>query len=492
MAISCLTSESTSEGIESEKDLSLLDPAYLVKWEQDDPLNPQNWDVKYKCWVTAQLGMLAFAGSLGSSITTPADDAIAKYLGVSDEIAVLDVTLYLLGYVFGPIIWAPISEIWGRRVSILPAVFCLAMFEIGTGLSKNIASMFITRFFAGFFGSAPISNVTAALGDMWSKETRGTAVGIYSIAVNGGPALGPIIGAAIMTQPNLGWRWTAYIHALWVGFVFILTFFCLPEVYPLVLLKRKAQQLRIEKNDRRFYHTHEHMKLDVRSILTKQLARPLRMLATEPIVTCISFYGAFVYGIMYLTLEVFPLVFQGARGWSKVIGALPFLCLLAGVVFSVGLSIWGQKYYNKKCKAENGRSVPEARLPPMGIGAVLLVTGLFWFAWTADPSHHWILPCVASVLVGCGSNIVFMQCVNFLIDVYKLHAASAAAATTFLRSLAAAGLPLAAKPMIRALGIGPGVSIIAAVATALLPVPFLFMRYGKKIRRYSKLVPEDP
>jgi len=72
-----------------------LDPAYLVKWDQGDPLNPQNWSVKYKWWVTFQLGMLALAGSLGSSITTPADNTIAKYTGVSNEVAVLDVSLYL-------------------------------------------------------------------------------------------------------------------------------------------------------------------------------------------------------------------------------------------------------------------------------------------------------------------------------------------------------------------------------------------------------------
>lgn len=80
---------------QAEKDPALLDPAYLVKWDQNDVLNPQNWTPRYKWWVTFQLGMLALAGSLGSSITTPADDTIAKYIGVSSEVAVLNVSLYL-------------------------------------------------------------------------------------------------------------------------------------------------------------------------------------------------------------------------------------------------------------------------------------------------------------------------------------------------------------------------------------------------------------
>jgi hypothetical protein len=78
-----------------EKGSSPLDPDYLVKWAPNDPVNPQNWPVRYKWWVTFQLGMLALVGSLGSSITTPADDVIASYIGVSGEVAVLNLSLYV-------------------------------------------------------------------------------------------------------------------------------------------------------------------------------------------------------------------------------------------------------------------------------------------------------------------------------------------------------------------------------------------------------------
>ena len=67
----------------------------LVKWDADDPENPRNWSVTNKCWITFQLGMLALAASLGSSITSPAGDAIATYLGVSNEVSVLSVSLYV-------------------------------------------------------------------------------------------------------------------------------------------------------------------------------------------------------------------------------------------------------------------------------------------------------------------------------------------------------------------------------------------------------------
>ena len=73
---------------------------------------------------------------------------------------------------------------------MLPAMFCLGLFSIGTAVSKNGQSIFITRFFGGIFGSAPVANVSAALGDLWSPKARGTAVVFYAVAVVGGPTLG--------------------------------------------------------------------------------------------------------------------------------------------------------------------------------------------------------------------------------------------------------------------------------------------------------------
>lgn len=73
---------------------------------------------------------------------------------------------------------------------MLPAMFCLGLFSIGTATSKNAQSIFMTRFFGGIFGSAPVANVSAALGDLWSPKARGTAVTFYAVAVVGGPTLG--------------------------------------------------------------------------------------------------------------------------------------------------------------------------------------------------------------------------------------------------------------------------------------------------------------
>ncbi|KAL9037751.1 MAG: hypothetical protein Q9180_003545 [Flavoplaca navasiana] len=373
---------------------------HRLEWEPDDPGNPRNWRTAYKGWLTFQLGMLALAASLGSSIISPANKAISEYTHVSPEVATLSLSLYVLGFAFGPMLWGPIGEVWGRKVSLLPPMFSLGLFSIGTATSKTATSIFVTRFFGGLFGSAPVSNVSAALGDLWAPKARGTAVTFYALCVTGGPTLGPVIGSSL-TVSYLGWRWTEYIEAIWVFTITSVGVFALPELYAPVLLKRRAIHLR-KMTGIQYWHPHEDVKLDFKSIVTKQISRPLRMLFTEPMVTCITFYASFVYGILYMTLEVFPIVFGEIRGWKLVISTLPFLGLLVGVLCAMAINLANQPRYMRIVDEHGGKPVPEARLPPMLIGGLLMVIGLFWFGWTASPPHHWTLPVTACAFIGAG------------------------------------------------------------------------------------------
>ena len=97
--------ERPDEKVKDEQD------PYLVDWEPNDASNPRNWSTLYKSWITFQLGMLALAASLGSSIISPAEDTIIRYTHISTEVAVLPISLYILGFAFGPLLWAPISEV---------------------------------------------------------------------------------------------------------------------------------------------------------------------------------------------------------------------------------------------------------------------------------------------------------------------------------------------------------------------------------------------
>jgi MFS family permease len=192
----------------------------------------------------------------------------------------------------------------------------------------------------------------------------------------------------LLVNPHLGWRWTEYIEAIFVFAIFGVCVFAFPEMYGPVLLKWRAARLRKETGNQALYHPHERMKLDLKSIIRKQFSRPILMLFTEPMVTAIAVYASFVYGLLFLTLEVFPIVFEEHRHWSPVVASLPFLGLFVGVLLAVGINLSNQPRYKRISDAAGGQPVPEARLAPMAIGGIIFAIGLFWFGWTAANNIH--------------------------------------------------------------------------------------------------------
>lgn len=202
----------------------------------------------------------------------------------------------------------------------------------------------------------------------------------------------------------------------------------------------------------------------------------------------VTIYQAFIYGISYLFLSEFPLAFEQARHWSDGVDGLPLLSLHIGIFLSIGITVWYvHKYIAPRVTAADGKIVPEDRLPVMIFGAVLFPAGLFWYAWTAANVHvHWIVPCLAGVMIGCGMFSVFLQCIAYLIEVYLPVANSAMASNSMVRALFGAGFPLFASQMYSKLGVPWATSLLAFLAVTMIPIPVLFFVYGAKIRSWSK------
>lgn len=244
---------------------------------------------------------------------------------------------------------------------------------------------------------------------MYDDKSRGLAVVLYSVAVIGGPTAGPLVGAAI-TNSYLGWRFTEYITSFLIFFMFALDTLFLPETYAPILLQRKANHLRHITGNWALHAKLDEKELTVREIVQKNLVRPLSMLVTEPIILLLAIYNAFVYGLLYLLFEAFPIEFEQTRGWSPVVSTLPFLAVLVGVLISGCLQAAYQPYFWKqldKAKAAGKPNNPEARLPPMMLGGILFTTGLFLFGWTSGVNYAWILPVIGAGFIGAGFILIF-------------------------------------------------------------------------------------
>ena len=196
--------------------------------------------------------------------------------------------------------------------------------------------------------------------------------------------------------------------------------------------------------------------------------------------------GFIVYGIVYLNLGAFPIIFQEERGWNQVVGQLPFLALAVGIAFGAATNIINQKYYVKRMRAAGNKAVPEARLPPMMIGSVFMAASLFLMGWTADKRFPWIAPVIGAAMMGFGFFTIFQAALNYLVDAFQQWGASAIAANTFLRSCFAGAFPLVVDALYHNLGINWASTLLGFIAIAMIPIPYLFFVFGKRLRARGK------
>lgn len=301
------------------------------------------------------------------------------------------------------------SELYGRMIPIYIGLIACMIFQIPTAVAQNVETIMLSRFFGGLFGSSSIVVTAGALSDFWGPVDRGLALGIYAGTTFIGPTMAPVIGGFI-TQSYLGWRWTAWITMILIGFIGILGVFFCSESYAPLLLQRRAAKKRFETRDWAIHAALDEEPVRLHDITHRYLLRPFKMLVLEPVLFLITLYISLIYGTIYLFFEAYPIAFQEDRHWNLGVGALPFLGIQIGVVIGVAFIVWNTNTRYKRKMLENGGiPVPEERLIPMMVGAVILPIGLFWFAWTSNPHITWVPQVLAGIPIGCGILLIFLQ-----------------------------------------------------------------------------------
>lgn len=475
---------------DSNSDDPAKDPN-LVEWDgPDDPENPQNMPVWRKWVVTMALSSMTMWITFASSVFSTATLVTAKEYNVSTEVTTLGTSLVVFGFALGPLIWSPLSELYGRKLPLFFGYAVFSIFQIPVAVAQNLHTIMICRFLMGVFGCSPLAVVGGAMADFWDPVDRAVAIAMFSSATFVGPVLGPIVGG-FLTDSFLGWRWTAWITLIASASFGLLALFIVPETYPPVLHQRRAARLRRETGNWAYHSFLDEHRPTASEIVNKYLLRPIQMLFLEPILLLVTIYLALVYGILYLFFEAYPISFQEQRGWTNSgIAGLPFIGILVGVLCGAALIIYQTKTRFARELAKNGYVVPEERLIPMMIASVLLPAGLFWFGWTSDRNISWVPQVIAGVPIGMGILVIFMQGLNYIIDVYMMFANSAIAANTLVRSSLGGAFPLFAVQMYHRLGVAWASSLLGFITIAMIPIPIGFYVYGKRIRAMSKFTPK--
>ncbi|EPS44851.1 hypothetical protein H072_1156 [Dactylellina haptotyla CBS 200.50] len=465
------------------------DDEFLVDWDgPDDPNNPMNWSKPYRFFCLITVATQTLCVVFWSSSYVSGAPGMMKEFGIQNKtIVVLGITTYLLGLAFAPLVLAPLSEMYGRRRVYRICLFLFIILIIPTCVAKNITTVITVRFFAACMGAVTLSNAPGTLADIFKPEDRATAFAIFAIAPMNGPGFGPLFGGILYQY--LGWRSLNYAVLIFAGVVWSIGFF-VQETYAPHLLRQKALKKRLETGESR-YHSRYDFTLTFWSLLWTNLTRPLNMLFTEAICACWAVYVAVIYAILYMSFVAYPIVFAELRGWKPIYSGLAFLGIVVGTFIGISLDPvvrWG--YNRHKVDPETGKIPPEALIWSVCIAAFLSPIGLYIFAWTSDPRivKPWIWSILAGIPFGTGNCLIFIHGSNYMLNSYSIYAASAGAGNTVARSILGGILPLFAPKMYSALGPPVAGTVLAVLATVLIPIPFVFYKWGKQIRMKSPLL----
>lgn len=418
---------------------------------------------------------------------SPALASISSEFNITNQVeAQLTLSIFVLAYAIGPLILGPLSEIYGRVIVLQLANAFYFAWNLGCGFAQNKSQLMAFRFLSGLGGSAPLAIGGGVLSDTFFPEQRGKAISIYSLAPLLGPAIGPIAGGFI--AQNTTWRWCFWSTSIFTALVQCCGIFLLQETYAPKLLAWKRDKLRKETGNMDLHTEFDDPNKTIVNTLKIALARPFRLLFTQPIVIILACYMAYLYGLMYLVLSTFPRLWSEQYHQSTGIGSLNFISL--GLGFFLGTQITAplnDALYRKLKKKNNGVGKPEFRVPIMVPGSILVPAGLFWYGWSAQAKTHWIVPDIG-IAFFCAGTIMSFQCIQtYLVDSYTRYAASAIAAATVLRSLAGFGFPLFAPAMYKALDYGWGNSLLGFIGIGLgVPAPFLLWKFGELLRSKSQ------
>ncbi|KAK3326205.1 major facilitator superfamily domain-containing protein [Apodospora peruviana] len=483
---STLSSLTTVEESPSPPDEAAQNPV-AVTFGSDDPANPHNWSTVKKIRIVSTMVLISANSTLGSALAAN----LAPYLRATMDVpagpqTILPTSVYLTGFIFGPLIFAPLSESYGRKPVLLIGFVLFTLSALGTALAPTWPAFLVFRFLTGTFGSPPLSVGGGVIADVFSHEViRGRVMMAWGAATFMGPLGAPIISGFI---GPVAWRW-----AFWIAFILAAVSFIsvvvLPETLALKILRKKAARLNKGSGNmgEMYISPGDLQRGSLRVSLATTLSRPMRLLFTEMLLALSCAYMAFAYAVFYMSLKIFAAIFQGVYGFTPGLSGVAFTTVGLGTIAACLGCLWYDKVAPGLAAKHPEKRAEYLRLPIACVAGPVFVVSLLWLGWSSSPGIHWVAPLLAAIPYGFAYQMIFNAMLMYVTDAYPIYAASALATCSTTRSMAGALIPLGMDNMLDSLGIAWSCTVLAIVSAVLSFVPFGFIAYGDKISGASRL-----
>ncbi|KFZ17727.1 hypothetical protein V501_01595 [Pseudogymnoascus sp. VKM F-4519 (FW-2642)] len=403
-----------------------------------DNLDPLNWSFVQKHTILAIVMSIYFMFTYITTTTVPSFPALEEKYSASLEQINWTVAIPALGLSVGPLLWASIAGIIGRRpILIFGTVMALAA-TIGAALAPNYSSYMAARFFQGL-GVSPASNVgLAVINDIFFEHERGQKVGLWVLAIDLGLYFGPLIGGVINLAGHI---WIQWLSAILFGAILIAELLFLPEtLYPRHLMLSKVYRGDVSQQGVEEISVRDSTGEPENILKTKRLpfinVTPLPGVQhPKPYDTMTQFIKTFkfivvpisimtyCFGWYWWVLSVVTLVPIAYEQYPPQIQGLLYLGLIVGtlvseVLYSGRLSDW---IVIKLAKRNNHQKTPEMRIWLTYPAVILTAVGLVVWGVSIDRGYHWMVGQVALAIFGAGVQMGNTAICSYVVDAYPLQ-----------------------------------------------------------------------
>lgn len=457
----------------------------ILTFATGDKENPYEWSPWKKRMVSTMLNLMTLFIGLATTAYSSGISSMVAELNASQEQGQLGLFTFNIACAIAPMVLAPFCELVGRKVIYAGAFLCFDLLFIGLALGKDIGTIIGLRLLLGLCGCVGTILVGGTFDDMYVPHERSRPMAMFSWVAIFGTVAAPIYAGFI--DQAIGWRWIEGIQGLANVPLLICIFLFFPETRGGVALHKRAMQLRKATGDERYVAEGDIYTPDIKSMLKASSVKAIHMLVTEPVVLFFGLWIAFCWGVTFLFLSVISITFAEKRGWSEGVAGLPYIGLALGTTLAWGAHHFQMRKYDRMTANPDVVVTPEARLYGAMFGAIWLPVGLFIYSFTQYAFLHWIGPCVGLVLIAFGIYFVFESTYSYTADCYGESASSAIAGQGLMRNTLGAVTPLFASQFFHNVGSQYAGLILALFGTVLSLIPFIFMKFGPKLRARSKL-----
>ncbi|KAI8943448.1 hypothetical protein NX059_001457 [Plenodomus lindquistii] len=467
------------------------DDESILDFEPLDPEDPRNWRPAFKWSIVLLLAAMAFTVTFTCIGVVPVASRIVEDLDgkhASSSTSALLVTIWELGEAAGPLLIAPLSEVFGRY----PVMnMCNIGFIAATALavaSQSSKVFIVARMLTGLAVASNVLN-PAIIGDMFESDQRGSAMSLIMLAPLIGGAIGPAISGAIAQA--MGWRQILVIATGLAVVCEVLFLVCFRETYKMAILRKRRA---VSHGDE--YGSEDSIDKDTKHKnflkLWHSITRPFAVLFGSKVLLLLSTFASVSFSYFYVISVSLPGILVDTYGFTPTQTGSAFVSFSIGSLISVMVCNFSlDRIYIHLRHRSNAAGKPEYRLPLGIVGAFILPFAVTGYGWIAQYKLPVPLLLVSVSLMGFSLLLTMVPLSAYVVDACGIYSASAMTGVIVTRCLAGTFFPLTTTPLAENFGYGWGFTCLGALSLLLAIVPVLILRYGHGWRQSSEFT-KDP